>query len=170
MKRHVVVGSLLAIAVATVAPRAIQAGEGDYIGLFGGTWLGSGTVLNDAKPWQVNCKAIGQPGQNHLTISGTCSVFVVSVPINADVTYDPKTGRYAGTYIGGDRTAKITGKRSGDTIDFTMTWAKPINDNGDVRARMTIVNSGKGNLRIVVDNIKSNGPEERASDLLLMQG
>ena len=170
MKRHVVVGSLLAIAVATVAPRAIQAGEGDYIGLFGGTWFGSGTVLNDAKPWQVNCRAIGQPGQNHLTISGTCSVFVVSVPINADVTYDPKTGRYAGTYIGGDRTAKITGKRSGDTIDFTMTWAKPINDSGDVRARMTIVNSGKGNLRIMVDNIKSNGPEELASDLLLMQG
>jgi hypothetical protein len=51
-----------------------------------------------------------------------------------------------------------------------MTWAKPINDSGDVRARMTIVNSGKGNLRIMVDNIKSNGPEERASDLLLMQG
>jgi len=170
MKRHLVVGSLLAVAVATVAPRAIQAGEGDYIGLFGGTWLGTGTVLNDAKPWQVNCRAIGQPGMNHLTITGSCSVLVVSVPITADVSYDPKSGRYSGTYAGGDMTAKISGKRSGDTVDFAMTWAKPINQNGDVHARMTIVNSGRGDLRIVIDNIKSNGPDERASDLHLQQG
>src|SRR5207302_4315304 len=170
MKRHLVVGSLLAVAVATVAPRAIQAGEGDYIGLFGGTWLGTGTVLNDVKPWQVNCRAIGQPGVNHLIITGSCSVFLVSVAINADVTYDPKSGRYSGTYTGGDMNAKISGKRSGDTVDFSMTWAKPININGDTRAKMTIVNSGRGDLRIVIDNIKSDGPIERASDLLLMQG
>jgi hypothetical protein len=50
-----------------------------------------------------------------------------------------------------------------------MTWAKPININGDTRAKMTIVNSGRGDLRIVIDNIKSDGPIERASDLLLMQ-
>jgi hypothetical protein len=171
MKRHMVVGSALAVAfaVATGAPNAIQAGEGDYIDLFGGVWSGKGTVLNDAKPWQVDCKAVGEPGINQLSIKGSCSVFVISVPISANVTYDPKTGRYSGTYIGGDMTAKISGKRRGDTVDFAMTWSRPINPEGDVNARMTIVNSGKGNLRIVIDNLKKNGPEERASVLRLQQ-
>jgi hypothetical protein len=169
MKRHVFVGSALAIAVATVAPNAIQAGEGDYIDLFGGLWSGKGMVLNDAKPWQVDCKAVGDPGINRLSIKGSCSVFVINVPISAEVSYDPKTGRYSGTYVGGDMAAKISGKRRGDTVDFTMTWSRPINREGDVNARMTIVNSGKGNLRIVIDNLKKNGPEERASDLQLTQ-
>jgi hypothetical protein len=34
---------------------------------------------------------------------------------------------------------------------------------------MTIINAGKGDLRIVIDNLKQNGPTERASDLLLSQ-
>lgn len=166
-KLRIALGSLFAVATATIAPAAIHAGEGDYIGLFGGLWSGTGMVLNDAKPWNVNCKATGRPGVNHLTITGTCSVFVVTVPISADVTYDPKSGRYSGTYVGGDMTAQITGKRNGDTVDFTMTWARPINQQGDVRARMTIVNSGRGDLRIVIDNVKQTGPDERASDLRL---
>ena len=70
-------------------------------------------VLNDSKPWTVNCKAVGQPGINHLTITGTCSVFLVSVPITADVKYDPKSGRYSGTYVGGDMSAQISGQTSG---------------------------------------------------------
>jgi hypothetical protein len=169
MSYRVFAGTFLAIATATIAPHAIQAGEGDYIGLFNGHWSGSGMVLNDAKPWQVNCQATGQPGINHLTITGSCHVFLVSVDITADVSYDPKSGRYTGTYAGGDMTAKISGKRSGDTVAFTMTWARPINPEGDTQARMTIVNSGQGNLRIVIDNIKSKGPEERSSDLRLSQ-
>ena len=169
MKYRVVAGTCLALAVATIAPRAIQAGEGDYIGLFGGLWSGSGMVLNDAKPWQVNCEARGEPGVNHLIIKGSCHVFLVSVAITADVSFDPMSGRYSGTYKGGDMAAQITGKRNGDTVDFTMTWAKPINNQGDTHARMTIVNSGQGNLRIVIDNLKANGPEERSSDLLLTQ-
>jgi hypothetical protein len=169
MNKRIIFGTFLAIATATVAPAAIQAGEGDYIGLFGGVWSGTGIVLNDAKPWNVTCKATGQPGMNHLTIQGSCGLFLISVPISADVSYDPKSGRYSGTYVGGDMAAKITGKRRGDTVDFTMTWAKPINGDGDINARMTIVNSGKGDLRIVIDNLKKSGPEERASDLRLSQ-
>jgi hypothetical protein len=169
IKYRVLAGSLFALATATIAPQAIEAGEGDYIGLFAGLWSGTGMVLNDAKPWQVNCQAVGQPGINHLIITGSCHVFVVSVDITADVTYDPKSGRYSGTYTGGDMAARISGKRSGDTVDFTMTWARPINNDGDTHARMTIVNSGRGNLRIMIDNLKSKGPEERSSDLLLTQ-
>ncbi len=154
---------------ATVAPRAIQAGEGDYISLFGGTWSGSGVVLNDTKPWQVSCRATGRPEINHVTIQGSCGLFLINVPIMASVNYDPKSGRYSGTYTGGDMTAQISGKRSGDTVEFAMTWAQPINAAGDTRARMMIVNSGRGTLRIVIDNLKANGPEERSSDLQLAQ-
>jgi hypothetical protein len=167
MRFRVVIGSALALAVACIAPPAISAGEGDYIGLFGGFWSGSGVVLNDAKPWQVNCQIIGRPGVNHLNITGSCQVFVVSVAITADITYDPKSGRYGGTYTGGEMAATISGKRNGDTVDFAMIWAKPI--NGETRARLTIVNAGKGDLRIVVDNVRTNAPDERASDLLLTQ-
>jgi hypothetical protein len=52
MKRHLFVASVLAAAVATAAPHAIRAGEGDYIGLFSGAWSGTGIVLNDAQPFQ----------------------------------------------------------------------------------------------------------------------
>ena len=169
MKFRVAAASVLALAGVIAAPTALYASEGDYIGLFGGAWSGSGMVLNNAKPWQVNCRALGQPAANHLLITGTCSVFLVSVAISADVTYDPASGRYVGTYTGGDMSAQISGKRQGDTVDFTMTWARPIDGNGDTHARLTIVNSGTGNLRIVIDNLKSNGPDERSSDLLLSQ-
>jgi hypothetical protein len=170
MKFRVAAASVLAVAGVIAAPTSLFASEGDYIGLFGGAWSGFGTVLNNAQPWQVSCRALGQqPSANHLLITGTCSVFLVSVAIAADVTYDPSSGRYSGTYVGGDMSAHIPGKRQGDTVDFTMTWARPIDGNGDTHARLTIVNSGTGNLRIVIDNLKANGPEERSSDLLLSQ-
>ena len=167
MRSRVVIAFALAVALTGVAPGVMRAGEGDYIGLFGGAWSGSGMVLNEDKPWQVSCQVVGDPGINHLTIKGSCSVFLVKVNIAADVTYDPQSGRYDGTYTGGDLAAHISGKRSGDTVDFTMTWAKPI--NGDVYARLTIVNAGTGELRIVIDNLRANAPEERSSDLLLTQ-
>jgi len=167
MSSRVGLSVALVVAVICVAPAAAYAGEGDYISLFAGAWSGSGTVLNDEKPWQVNCQAVGQPGMNHLTIKGSCSVFLVKVNIAAEVTYDPQSGRYDGTYTGGDMAANISGKRSGDTVDFTMTWVKPI--NGDVHARLTIVNAGTGYLRIVIDNLKPNDLEERASDIRLSQ-
>jgi hypothetical protein len=169
MKFRVAGAFLLSLVTAAAAPTSLYASEGDYIGLFGGKWSGSGMVLNNDKPWQVNCNAVGKPASNHLLISGSCSVFLISVPISADVTYDPGSGRYSGVYTGGDMSAEISGKRSGSTVDFTMTWSKPIDENGDTHARLTIVNSGNGNLRIVIDNLKANGPKERASDLLLSQ-
>lgn len=170
MKYRIVAGSAVALAASMALPHGIIAGEGDYIGLFGGHWSGSGMVVNDQQPHQVSCNAVGKPGQNHLTITGSCGVFLVSVPIAADVNYDPSSGRYSGTYTGGDMVAHISGKRSGDTVAFTMTWAGPIDRQGDTSARLTIVNSGQGSLRILIDNVKATGPNERTSDLTLRQG
>src|SRR5579862_2529813 len=105
MKLEAVAGVAVVLAGMFAAPSALYASEGDYIGLFGGNWSGSGMVLNNTKPWQVNCHAVGQPSANHLLITGDCSVFLISVPILADVTYDPASGRYSGVYTGGDMTA-----------------------------------------------------------------
>src|SRR5579871_823796 len=122
MKFRVVAAGVLSLATVAGAPTSLYASEGDYIGLYGGSWAGSGMVLDNDKPWQVSCHAVGKPASNHLLITGTCSVFVISVPITADVSYDPASGRYNGTYTGGDLSAQISGKRSGSTVDFTMTW------------------------------------------------
>jgi hypothetical protein len=164
---HRVAASAFALVLAAAVPAAVKAGEGDYIGLFGGTWSGSGIVLNDATPWQVSCRAVGKPGPNHLVIKGSCSVFLASFDIAAEVTFDPASGRYSGVYNGGDQAARISGRRDGDTVDFVMTWSRPV--NGETRARMTIVNGGRGDFRILIDSIRRGAPEERTSDLLLTQ-
>jgi hypothetical protein len=162
-------GAVLAATLATLAAAdAALAGEADYIGLFEGSWGGSGVVLNDAKPWTVNCDAIGLPGANRLAIRASCRVLLlVSVDINVDVTYNPQSDRYSGTYKAGDMMAAISGKRSGDTVNFAMTWDKPIDAAGNTRGRLTIVNPGHGDFRLLIDNFKDNGPQERTTDVTL---
>ena len=163
-------GAALASVIATLTAGAALAGEADYIGLFKGTWGGSGVVLNNAKSWPVNCEAVGLPGANHLAIRASCHVIlVISVDINVDVTYDPRSDRYSGTYSAGDMTAAISGKRSGDTVAFAMTWDKPIDGAGSTHGRLTIVNPGHGDFRLLIDNFKLNGPEERTTDVSLGQ-
>lgn len=160
----------LAAATATLAAGTAVASEADYIGLFKGAWGGSGVVLNDAKPWPVNCEAVGLPGANRLAIRASCRVLlVIAVNINVDVTYDPQSDRYSGTYSAGDMTAAISGKRSGDTVKFAMTWDKPIDGAGNTQGRLTIVNPGHGDFRLLIDNFKQNGPEERTTDVTLGQ-
>jgi hypothetical protein len=170
VKSRALAGIGLATVIAFAASSALtNANEIDYIDLFGGAWSGSGTVLNDAVPWQVSCHAKGRPSTNHLTIEGSCNVAIISVRIAADISYDPASGRYSGTYIGAKvGPAHVSGKRNGSVVNLVITWPKPV--NGDTKARMTIMNSGSGNLRIVVsDNLKPGGPEQQTSDVSLTQ-
>jgi len=83
MKRHLVVGSLLAVAGATVAPRAIQAGEGDYIGLFGGTWLGTARCSMMPSRGRSNCRAWASQGSTISSSQAAAACSLVSVAINA---------------------------------------------------------------------------------------
>jgi len=159
----------LAAAVLIVSSAA-GASEATYIGLFTGAWAGSGTVVNDAKTWPVSCKATGAPTANALTIRASCQVLlVVNVNLAVDVTYDPQSGRYSGTYSVGDMSAAISGARNGDTVSFAMTWTKPIDTDGDNKGRLTIVNAGAGNFRLLIDNLKAHGPDERTTDVVLAQ-
>jgi hypothetical protein len=74
---------------------------------------------------------------------------VVTREIGANVRYDAATGTYSGTYVGARvGPAAISGRRSGDRVNFTINWPKPV--NGSTKAQMTIVNDGHGTLRIQV--------------------
>jgi hypothetical protein len=151
---------------AGLASVAAQAGEGDYINRFSGTWAGTGTLIK-AVPLQVSCKASGAPAENRITIAGDCSLAIASVKIGADITYDPATGRYSGTYIGAKvGPAHVSGTRNGDVVNLAITWPKPV--QGDTRASMIIENAGAGHLRIVInDNMTPGGPEQLSSDMSL---
>jgi hypothetical protein len=74
--------------------------EQSFIDLFGGTWVGTAKVITLAGPVQASCNATGQPLSNHITINGNCGVAIINVRIGADITYDPKTGTYSGSYVG----------------------------------------------------------------------
>jgi hypothetical protein len=170
MKHRLLAGIGLAVAIAAVgASPPSRAGESDYIGLFGGLWVGSGVVVKDAVSWQVQCRAEGRTGTNRVTIGGNCNLSVISVTIGADITFDPASGRYAGTYIGAKvGQAQVSGRRDGDVVNLVITWPKPV--HGDTLARMTISNAGSGTVRIVIfDNVIPGGPEQGTSDLSLTQ-
>lgn len=161
---------VIAFAAATVALTAQAATpEGDFIGRFGGSWAGSGTVVRGDISVPVNCRAEGQPGENQIAIRGNCSVAIVSVDIAADIAFDPASGRYSGTYVGAKvGPARVSGKRSGDAVNLSITWPAPV--HGDTKASMRIENSGGGSLRIVVtDNVEEGGPDLTTHDLVLSQ-
>ena len=46
-------------------------------------------IVKDGITWQLSCRATGYPTANRLTIEGDCNVFILSVRIAADITYDP---------------------------------------------------------------------------------
>src|SRR5665213_474258 len=106
------------------APRRDQADrldQGKHLGALVGP--GSGTVLKFSAPLTVSCRAVGLPTTNHMMIDGSCSVSIISVRIGADISYDPKTGRYSGTYIGAKvGPAHVVGTRSGPTVNLPITW------------------------------------------------
>ena len=153
--------SVFAFAVAlALAPGSASArDEQTFLDLFSGSWLGSATLMKNSVPWQLSCRVIGEPTPDHVTIEGSCNLSILSVRIAADIAYDPKSGRYSGTYIGADvGPARVTGTRRGDAVNLTITWPKPV--NGDTKGRMIIQNSGGGNLKITTfDNLVVGGPQ-----------
>ncbi len=154
---------LVSLAAVAAAP------EDDFIGRFGGTWSGSGTVVRDNVAYDVSCRATGQPAANQIAIDGSCSVSIASIRIAADVTFDPSTGRYSGTYVGARvGPAQVTGKRSGDTVQLTVDWPAPV--NGQMKARLVIENAGSGQLRIRLNEfVAPGGGEVTTHDLVLSQ-
>ncbi len=160
--------SLLGV-IAVTASVPASAAENSFLNRFKGNWSGAGTVTKDALSVHVSCNAVGKPGENHIVVQGNCGVAVFSQPIGADLTFDPASGRYSGTYIGSKvGPAHLSGKRDGNVVQLTITYPKPV--NGDTKAKLMIENAGSGSLRImVIDNPAPGAPMERTSDLVLSQ-
>lgn len=143
--------------------------EAAFLQRFAGSFTGSGQVQRNAseRPNNVKCELTGQPTTAGVSISGKCSVFVISREIQADIHYDPASGRYNGTYVGSKvGPAKLSGTRQGDSVVLAITWPKPV--NGDTDATMTIRNSGNGELAITVsDRLTPGGPKADVTQMAL---
>jgi hypothetical protein len=126
----------------------------DFLARFAGSWSGSGTVQRniDSDPTKVSCNLTGQGGGSAARVSGTCRAMAIfSRNIGIDLSYDPGSERYRGTYTGSRiGPARLSGKRSGDALNLTITWPKPV--NGDTTAQMTIQNTGNGRLSVAVSD------------------
>jgi hypothetical protein len=159
------VGFVATLASATASASA--AGEQAFIDGFGGSWSGYATVIAHTVPLQVSCRIVGKPMTNRIRIEGSCRLLMVSIPIAADITYDPTSKRYNGTYIGSEvGPARVSGHRNGGVLNLAVTWPRMI--NGDDKGRMMIENSGNGGLRITsFDNVVVGGGEEWTSDAKL---
>ncbi len=161
---------VLAVATMSMAVPS-NAAEWDYLSRFEGSFSGSGLVQRNAaeRPNQVTCTLTGQPSHTGVSMSGKCGAFIFSRNIHADIRYDAASGRYTGVYEGSAiGPARLSGKRSGDSVVLTITWPKPV--NGDTKATMTIRNDGNGQLAITVtDKVSPGGPSAHVTQLALNQ-
>jgi hypothetical protein len=151
---------------------AVRAAETDFLNRFRGSWSGYGVVKREGRsePRQVTCTVAGQPEENRVSVQGSCRAAVTFTrQIGADLTYDPRTRTYRGTYIGSRiGPARLTGTRSGDAVNLRIDWPRPV--NGDTQAAMVIRNDGSGVLRITVaDNLSPGGPIQQTSEIVMQR-
>jgi hypothetical protein len=71
----------------------------------------------------VSCGVAGQVTEQQIAIGGTCrAAVIVTREIAANLTYDPATGRYVGTYIGSQAgPTRLEGARATRSISTSPT-------------------------------------------------
>jgi hypothetical protein len=139
-----------------------------FIERFTGQWSGGGPYKRTGRTPAVNikCMLAGNRSGNRIQVGGTCrAAIVVKRTIAMDVTYDPTSDSYSGTYKGEmDGLAKLSGKREGDSVVFQVAWPEVL--NGDRAATMTIGSSGDGAMHLrMSDRTSADGPVEVMWDL-----
>ena len=138
---------------------------------FDGAWRGSGTVQENfqSSTHRISCRMTGEGQGTAISVDGSCRAAIIFTrQLGAEVRYDPATGLYTGTYIGSPTgPARLAGKRQGDAVNLSVTWAQPV--NGDQKARMTIVNTGSGLRIVMTDQENGQGPWKPMVDINLGQ-
>ncbi|GAU80310.1 hypothetical protein BIWAKO_00196 [Bosea sp. BIWAKO-01] len=167
-----IAAACLCCILAAFACNPARAAESDFLERFRGDWSGSGKVQRDggSQPRHVTCSIMGRPTDNRISAQGSCRAYLIFVrPVAIDVTYDPRSGTYRGTYTGARiGPARLSGTRSGDALNFRIEWPRPV--NGDTQAAMVIQNDGRGILRItILDNLTPGGPILQTSEIILVR-
>ena len=167
---RLIAAASLSCIVTALTSNPLQAAETDFLERFRGNWAGSGKVQREgaSQPRQVTCSVTGSPVENRISAQGTCrAALIFSRSIGVDLTYDPRSGTYRGTYTGSRiGPAQLSGTRNGDTVNLRIEWPRPV--NGDTQAAMVIRNDGRGMLRITVaDNLTPGGPIQQTSEIIL---
>lgn len=165
-----IAAAILSWLLAALAWSPVSATEADFLERFRGNWFGSGKVQREgsSQPQQVTCSVMGNPTKNRISAQGSCRAFVIFTrQIGVDVTYDPGSDIYRGTYTGARiGPARLSGTRRGDALSLRIEWPRPV--NGDTQAAMVIQNDGRGTLRITVaDNLTPGGPIQQTSEIVL---
>jgi hypothetical protein len=161
----------MAASAVFTAVTAARADETDFQKRFTAAWSGGGSVLRDAdkapKPTKVSCTMAGSASGDAIAIDGTCRAYLLfSRPFEAKVRYDASSGRYVGVYEGANSgPATLSGRREGDTLNLTITWAKPV--NGDRTARLSIRNDGRSIAVKMMD--EAQGRQVTTTDLVFAQ-
>ncbi|HEX2255496.1 MAG TPA: hypothetical protein VHG92_02130 [Afifellaceae bacterium] len=150
----------------SAGPAAAQTAAGSEAASFNerfeGRWDGGGNVVlsNDPRdPVNVSCTVNGQGNAQQIAISGTCRAAVIfGREIAANLTYDPASDRYVGTYVGSKAgPARLEGRRSGDTVTLNVTYAQPV--GSDRSAVMTIRHQGGNQFSLTVTDDLGQGPQ-----------
>jgi hypothetical protein len=126
-----------------------HADEATFLKSLDGDWSGNGTVKVrvNSSPMSVSCKFSSDTTEKSLSLDGSCTGMVVfSRAISADLV--TKGSAYSGSYVGaGTGPAGLNGRRSGNSINLGIRWAKEV--NGDRKARMTIEKVGDDGMRLI---------------------
>jgi hypothetical protein len=139
----------LAMAASAAAFSGVAQGtEAEFLRSLDGNWSGRGSVKvnTDSPSITVNCKLASDATSNSIVLDGNCVGLVVfSRAIGARLKTDGKS--YTGTYIGsGTGPAGLNGKRSGNSLNLGIRWAKKV--NGDRSARMKLEKVGANGMRL----------------------
>jgi len=137
-----------ALLAAPIALSPAHADESAFLQSLEGKWSGSGEVKvrTNKSPINVKCNFDSNTSATSLSLDGKCTgLLVVSRTIGADLKVNGAS--YAGTYVGaGSGTAGLNGKRSGNSINLGIRWAKEI--NGDRSATMKVEKVGENGMRL----------------------
>jgi hypothetical protein len=147
---------------------AMAAEQSDFMDRFTGQWSGGGPYKRTTRTPSVTikCMLTGNRSGNRVQVGGTCrAAIVIKRTIAMDVTYDPASDSYRGTYKGEmDGLAQLSGKRKGDNVTFDVAWPEIL--NGDRTATMTIGSDGDGTMRLrMSDRASPDGPVQVMWDL-----
>ena len=160
---------LLALAALLTTAASSAADEG-YLERFATNWKGAGTAsLNLHLPsWRVSCNLASTKGPNRVSLSGLCRLKLISFlskKIDTTLRYNSNSDSYSGTYsVDGGPPAILSGRLSGDDLNLDVTW--PILVNGHTKAKLHIVNDGRGHFTLTtIDPLGLDGSPVTTSDL-----